>query len=242
MTAPLAPAETSLAAPSPSIQPVSSSVGNHPEARVAPDVTPDATPDVTPVLRIVAWRDAIVDAHGVDPRSRYVELYWLGIIGPSTTWLLRRVAYGLEVRPDGFDLDLADTARSLGLGDRMGRNAPFRRALARLATFDLARPQGPGTLAVRTVVPPLPLRYLTRLPNGLQRSHAQWQAERQLPEVDQMRRRAQRLASEMARAGSDQMAIEQRLGALQFHPSIASAAAAGAVAEYVQASQPGSAS
>ena len=69
---------------------------------------------------------------------------------------------------DGFDLDLSETARSLGLGERMGKNSPFRRALHRLCTFELARSHGPGALAVRTTVPPLPLRHLSRLPESLQ--------------------------------------------------------------------------
>jgi hypothetical protein len=38
-----------------------------------------------PVLRIVPWVDPVADPHGLHPRSRYVELYWLGVIGPSTT-------------------------------------------------------------------------------------------------------------------------------------------------------------
>jgi hypothetical protein len=36
------------------------------------------------ILRIVPWLDPIADPHGVHPCSRYVELYWLGVIGPST--------------------------------------------------------------------------------------------------------------------------------------------------------------
>lgn len=34
--------------------------------------------------RIVPWVDPIADPHGVHPCSRYVELYWLSVIGPST--------------------------------------------------------------------------------------------------------------------------------------------------------------
>ena len=143
----------------------------------------------------------MADPHGVHPCSRYVELYWLGIIGPSTTWLLRRLSYGLEVQPDGFDLDLSDTARSLGLGERMGKNSPFRRALQRLGTFELARSHGPSGLAVRTRIPPLPLRHLSRLPQSLQTSHRRWLAEQRLPEPEQMRRRAARLAAGLAASG-----------------------------------------
>ncbi|HVC68060.1 MAG TPA: hypothetical protein VND44_10725 [Acidimicrobiales bacterium] len=176
-------------------------------------------------MRIVPWTDPVADPHGVHPCSRYVELYWLGIIGPSTTWLLRRLNYGLEVHGDGYDLHLPETARSLGLGDKMGKNSPFRRALARLITFELARPHGPGELAVRTRVPPLPLRHLSRLPDSLQRSHRRWVAEQQLPEVEQMRRRALRLATGLAGAGHDRSTIERRLAQWQFHPAIAFEAA-----------------
>jgi hypothetical protein len=35
-------------------------------------------------LRVVPWVDPVADAHGLHPCSRYVELYWLRITGPST--------------------------------------------------------------------------------------------------------------------------------------------------------------
>lgn len=179
-----------------------------------------------PSLRIVEWVDPVADPHGMHPCSRYVELYWLGIVGPSTTWLLRRLTYGLEVHGEGFDLHLAETARSLGLGDKMGKNSPFRRALARLITFELARPHGPGGLAVRQHIPPLPLRHLSRLPDSLQRSHRRWLAEQSLSEPEQMRRRAQRLADGLAETGHDRATIERRLAEWRFHPAVAFKAAA----------------
>src|SRR5438132_13015805 len=91
------------------------------------------------VLEIRPWPDPVIDALGHDPRSSYVEQFWLGILGPSTTWLLRRIATGLESSPGGFELPLADTARALGLGHMGGRNSPFVRALSRLGQFDLAQ-------------------------------------------------------------------------------------------------------
>jgi hypothetical protein len=154
-----------------------------------------------------------------------VELYWLGILGPSATWLLRRLSYGLEMHTDGFDLDLAETARSLGLGERMGRNSPFRRALLRLGTFELARPHGPGGMAVRTRIPPLPLRHVTRLPASLQASHGRWLDEQRLPGPEQMRRRASRLAAGLAATGLDREGVERRLAEWQFHPAVAYRAA-----------------
>ena len=199
-------------------------------SRVEPQTQPRRRPTLPPAsdgsaLHVVPWTDPVADPHGVHPCSRYVELYWLGIIGPSTTWLLRRLSYGLEVRPDGFDLDLTDTARSLGLGERMGKNSPFRRALQRLCTFELARPHGPDGLAVRTRIPPLPLRHLSRLPESLQSSHRRWSVEQRLPEPEQMRRRAHRLAAGLAAAGRDRTEIEQQLARWQFHPAVSFRAA-----------------
>jgi hypothetical protein len=176
-------------------------------------------------VRIVPWEDPIADPLGVHPCSRYVELYWLGILGPSATWLLRRISYGMEMHPEGFALDLAETARSLGLGDRMGKNSPFRRALLRLGTFELARSSGPHGLAVRTRVPPLPLRHVLRLPPSLQQSHRRWLEEQRLPGPEQMRLRASRLAAGLVASGVDRAGVERRLAEWQFHPAVAFRAA-----------------
>src|SRR5436853_7903490 len=105
------------------------------------------------VLRIVPWPDVVVDALGHDARSHYVETYWLATLGPSTKWLLRRLAFRLRAEPDGFSLDLAETARSLGLGPRGGRHSPFIRALGRCIAFDLAKPEDDDILAVRRRLP-----------------------------------------------------------------------------------------
>jgi hypothetical protein len=201
---------------------------------------PAAGPAADERLRIVAWLDPVADPHGVHPCSRYVELYWLPVIGPSTTWLIRRLSYGLDMQPTGLHLDLTETARSLGLGERKGKNSPFRRALHRLCTFELARSHGPGALAVRTTVPPLPLRHLHRLPESLQASHRRWLIEQRLPEPEQMRRRARRLADGLARSGAERAEIERHLARWHFHPAVAFRAAGEAVGD--ASHQPGSSS
>ena len=48
-------------------------------------------------IRIEAWDDPVIDRLDHDPRSTYVETYWLGILGPGACWLLR----GLADRLDG---------------------------------------------------------------------------------------------------------------------------------------------
>src|SRR5436853_66143 len=59
-------------------------------------------------LTIRPWPDAVIDTVGIDPRSSYVETFWLGVLGPSTTWLMRRLVNGLEASPAGYDLDLTE--------------------------------------------------------------------------------------------------------------------------------------
>ena len=180
-------------------------------------------------LTIRPWPDPVIDALGHDPRSWYVETYWLGILGPSTTWLLRRMAAGFDARPDGFDLPLADTARCLGLGDKGGRHSPFSRALARCVQFDVAQPQGDGVLGVRRRLPPLNRRQVLRLPESLRAAHESWQ-EAQLrtpaPAVEEMRRRSRRLALSLLELGEDAEDAERQLMRWRFHPSLAAEAVA----------------
>src|SRR5271165_5815188 len=87
-------------------------------------------------LEVRPWEDEVIDRMGFDPRSSYVESFWLGVIGPSATWLLRRMAAAFDASPQGFEMHLGETARALGLGDRSGRNSPFLRTVARLVTFE----------------------------------------------------------------------------------------------------------
>lgn len=177
-------------------------------------------------LDIVPWDDPVMDALGHDARSHYVEMYWLAILGPSTCWLLRRIASGLEAEPGGFSLDLADTARHLGLGARGGRSSPFVRALGRCVTFDLARVRGRDTLAVRRRVPPLNRRQIKHLPPSLQESHRRWQESHpDPPAAEQLRHRSRQLALSLVRLGEDRGATERQLVRWRFHPALARDAA-----------------
>jgi len=186
---------------------------------------PDPTgpsPAEAEVIRIVGWPDPVIDRLGYDPRSLYVETFWLGILGPTCTWLMRRLAAGLDDRPDGFDLDVEDTARALGLGSRSGRHSPFRRALARCVTFQVARRHGPMTLAVRRRLPPLPRRHLLRLPTSLQESHSTWMAPvKSTPVLEEARRDARRLALGLLASGKERPEVELQLFRWQVHPAIA---------------------
>jgi hypothetical protein len=177
-------------------------------------------------LTIRPWPDPVIDQVGHDPRSAYVERFWLGILGPSTTWLLRRMAAGLEAEPGGFDLDLGETARSLGLGGE-GRHSPFVRALTRCCQFELALPSDDGVLAVRRKLPPLSRRQLQRLPEALQDEHRRWQdAELHTPPVEALRRRSRRLALSLLELGEGLEECERQLLRWRFTPALARESAA----------------
>lgn len=178
-------------------------------------------------LTIRPWPDEVIDSLGHDPRSHYVETYWLGILGPSTTWLLRRLVFGLESNPAGFELPLADTARCLGLGDKGGRHSPFMRALTRLVQFDLAQPHGDPVLAVRRKVPPLNRRQVQRLPVVLQAQHrALQETDLRTPAADGLRRRGRQLALSLLELGEDLEAAERQLLRWRYHPALARECAA----------------
>ena len=58
-------------------------------------------------VHVTPWHDPVVDRRGHDPRSVYVEQFWLGVLGPTATWLLRRLVAGFDHQPDGYELDVA---------------------------------------------------------------------------------------------------------------------------------------
>jgi hypothetical protein len=172
-------------------------------------------------LTIRPWVDPVVDDDGFDPRSRYVELFWLGVLGPTATWLVRRLVAGLEQSPDGYDLDLHAIARAMGLGYSADRTSPFSRALQRCVMFGLAHPI-PDGLAVRRRVPPVSTRHLQRMPLDLQAAHERWQ--RATIGLDELTR-AHQLATTMLRLGDDTSVIEHHLIALGVSDAVAAAAA-----------------
>jgi len=177
-------------------------------------------------LTIEPWDDPLVDRLGHDPRSAYVETYWLGILGPSACWLLRRLANGLDAHPTGFDLDLADTASSIGLRCNGGRHAPFMRTLGRLCQFRMARQSGPAVLQVRRHLPPLTLAQADRLPPALRDSHRTTMHESRIDLDARDLRRARRLALTLVDLGESRDATEHQLQAWRFGSEVSARATA----------------
>ena len=171
-------------------------------------------------LGLEVWHDPVVDALGHDPRSRYVERFWLPVLGPSTTLLLRLLVTHLEVAPSGCTIDASETSRALGLGERAGRHGPFLRTVARALDFNAVRICAPGILGVRRYLPGLSARHLARLPETLRREHSEL-VNGSGASAESMRRRAQQLALSLLEIGEDSGATERQLVAWRFPSSTA---------------------
>ena len=173
-------------------------------------------------LAVMPWPDDVVEGIGFDPRSPYVERFWLGVIGPSTTWLIRRIAAGFDSSPEGFEMPLGETARALGLGDRGGRHSPFLRTVNRMIQFELAQVAGPNRLMVRRRLPPLNRRMMARLSPALQQAHERWQAEQlREPPCEAQRRRSRQLALSLLELGEGAEEVERQLLRWRYHPALA---------------------
>jgi len=172
-------------------------------------------------VTVHAWPDPILDTIGHDPRSAYVETFWLPTLGPTALLLLRHVAHRLDHEPKRFELELTETCRALGLGAREGSASPVMKSFDRLTLFDLACSDGSGNLAVRRNVPPVNARHVRRLPRALQDAHVQW-SEDPVGEdpTRSMRQRARRMAFTLIEQGDDLDHVERVLHATGFHPSV----------------------
>lgn len=173
----------------------------------------DPTPPAAERLLVVPWSDPVLDAVGFDPRTAYVERFWLPLLGPTSTWLLRRLAAVFDDAPDGFDLPLGDVARSIGVGSRNGRNSPVGRALQRCVRFGLAREEDHGVLAVRRRLPALTHTQTQSLAPPIRSQHRHWQRQRQqqTPITTIGIDRATLLARSLQAVGANDAEIEDQL-------------------------------
>lgn len=206
-----------------------SSAANVASRRGAPiPLTSIVGPTISSVT-VVPWIDPDLDVVGHDPRSLYVERFWLGILGPSSTWLLRRLAAEFDEAPDGFVLCLPETARALGLTESSARHSPFTRSIVRLVQFGLLRPGAGEVLEARRRVPPLTFRQVAKLPDFLNAEHREWERRHHADHDEIERARAWRLALTLVELGEDAAAVERQLVEWRFATSLAHEMASWAV-------------
>ena len=181
-----------------------------PNARaLAPSLEEPVTDEFSERLRIEPWADPVIDERGYDPRSEYAEWFWLAVVGPSSIWLLRRIAATFDHRPDGFDLEVAECAAALGLTGGAGQHATFLRTVRRMCQFHLARRIDRDTVQVRRRLPPLTRSQVLRLPSSLRVAHEDWMRR----ELDAHR------AARIARAAQAGRAVAAGSGSLPHPPA-----------------------
>lgn len=190
----------------------------------APSGLPALTGTESDELYLIPWEIESDAKTGHDPRSAYVEHFWLGTLGPSTTWFLRYCAAQLD-GADGASVELNEVAARLGIGHRGGASSPMSRAVVRACRFRAARPAGPGTLAVRRRLPTLNRRQIQRLSAEAQRRHELFMmAATAASGVEEQRRKARRLALGLIECGDGYDDAELQLGRWRFHPAMAAEA------------------
>ncbi len=177
-------------------------------------------------IQISAWIDPTIESLGFDPRSSYVEHFWLPILGPSCIFLLRRLAYAFDLDTATQEVSLRDISFEIGLGSPKGFGNSITKTLNRCIQFDMAKLQPNGSLSVRRSLPPLNQRQLARLPNELQDLHETLITGTSPSHDGQIRRRSVQLAvSLLDYQNSEQDAIESLLR-WRVDPAIATAALA----------------
>ncbi len=176
-------------------------------------------------IAIYPWPDPVIDTLGHDPRSLYVETFWLPSLGPTALLLLRYISTLFNRRNENIQLEVPEVSQHLGLGYRDGKSSPVVRSFERLVQFDLAcatfHRGGIETFAIRRHVPPINRKHVNRLPERLQEIHRVW-TEARLAEspLQEARRRARKLATILLAQGDDIDDIEHALHTVGFHPSI----------------------
>ncbi len=189
-------------------------------------------------IRVLPLLDHVIDTLGHDPRAPYPERFWLPTLGPTAFLLIRYIAHRFDRNPDGFTLDLAETSRCLGLGERHGRNSPLARSLGRIVQFDLATQEDGETLAVRRYVPPINRRHVRRLPPSAQEEHNAWvRAHLTETPLAASRRNARRTALLMFGLGDTLAQVEHALDSAGFNPAVARDAAGWAWEQLNEASE-----
>ena len=187
------------------------------------------------ILSVVPWPDPVLDALGHDPRSAYVERFWLAFLGPAATFVMRRLVALLDEEPDGAHVATRDLARAVGLRGRRGAGAYLERAFDRAARFELVRRQADG-VAVRRRLAPLTRAQVARLPRSVQAEHREWEAARPSG-FDAMRQRSRQLALSLVELGEDRDATERQLLRWRYHPSLAYESTVWAWARHQMAAQ-----
>lgn len=195
----------------------------------------------TDPLRITPWDDSVIDQVGFDARDVYVERFWLPVLGPTATFVLRQFADRFDRQPQGFSLTIDEIAHTVGLSHKAGRSSPVCKAIDRLFHYRIAQPciggrparrrRPPGLvdgMTVRRRLPPIARRMIDRFPPALREHHAVHLSRHPRGVVRVPPATAEQLARTLLSLGEDPVDIRRHLRIMR-QPDEVVDAVAGAV-------------
>lgn len=131
------------------------------------------------ILRVSRWRQSSIEPNCELPECRYLEQFWLGILGPTSTWLARHLARMVLTLPEAcaafrdsdggrdieYSVDIAELGARLGVSAEPLHNSVLSRAFKRLVMFNFAAPSSSDSsaLVVRTQTTQVPDRLVARM-------------------------------------------------------------------------------
>jgi hypothetical protein len=121
------------------------------------------------MLAFQPWNDPHFDRWGSEPRSSYVERFWLPVLGPSSIVLARNIMAAFDSNNGGYRINSAVQAGSVGLAP-----GQLRRVIERLVGFGLAKYCDPNTVALRTAWPLIGSSAIRQLPKAISQLHSDW--------------------------------------------------------------------
>ncbi len=154
------------------------------------DRSESSTKQQNPIPEFVRFRSMFDPRHDYryhDPRSVYVERFWMSVLGPSAILFLRLIIRELAATTtddQSVVLEVSEISRRLGLGYKGGKNSALMRTIERCCTFGMANRIDTGVLDVRTAIPPMPDHLHNRLTKALREEIVMWSRTHDCHEID----------------------------------------------------------
>jgi hypothetical protein len=131
----------------------------------------------TALLEIVPWGEPVPGEH--KPADPYIDWFWVPVLGPSATWLWKRLCWFAQ---GSEQVDETALASMVGLGHTGGARSTFRRTLDRMGFYEVARyDQDANRVEVKLTLPDVADRRLAKMPRELQQMHLQYRQLAAIP-------------------------------------------------------------
>ena len=137
------------------------------------------------VFTVAPWRQTSIAQSCPLAECQYLERFWLGILGPTATWLARHLTRLVIAQPEvntsevGTTIDVSELGARLGVSIQPLHDSVLSRAINRLVMFNFAVPSGidSSILEVRTYAPRVSDRLVARMHPSVRHAHWQWMSQ-----------------------------------------------------------------